>query len=109
VLRAAQTGARHRSARSSRASSLPVVLKASAEAAATKRDDGVGTANGPEHTRLFEAGANDGFATCLNHSRTDEEVLTTELGIAHAFGISLEVIGRPADGFESGSRMAKPC
>jgi hypothetical protein len=37
--------------------------------------------------------------TRLNHTRTDEQMLATEFGVAHALGVSLEVSGRLADRF----------
>ena len=49
--------------------------------------------SGPEHTGLFEARADDGFTSRLDDSRTDKQSLGAELGVTHAFGIGLEVIG----------------
>ena len=48
---------------------------------------------------LFEAGSDHGFASGFDHARTDEEVLAAELGIAHALGIPLKVVGLGADLF----------
>ena len=60
---------------------------------AAQGDDGVCTAHGPAHAGLFEPGANDGFATRLNHSGTNEQMLCAEAGIAHALGVSFKVVG----------------
>ena len=59
----------------------------------TESEDGVGTADGPEHAGLFEAGADDGFAASLHDPRADEQVLAAELGVAHARGVGLKVVG----------------
>jgi len=40
--------------------------------AASQGDDGVGSANCPEHPRLFEAGTDDGFAASLDNAGTEQ-------------------------------------
>jgi hypothetical protein len=35
----------------------------------------------PEHTGLFEAGADDGFASGFDHAGADEQVLAAKLGM----------------------------
>src|SRR5258708_12028633 len=75
------------------ATGLPVVFGAAIEMAAAEGDDGVGTADGPEHAGLFEAAANDGLTPGFDNAGTDEKVLTAELGITHAAGVFLKVIG----------------
>src|SRR5258708_12748499 len=67
--------------------------------AAAEGDDGVGTADGPEHAGLFEAAANDGLTPGFDNAGTDEKVLTTKLGITHAVGVFLKVIGLLKDFF----------
>src|SRR5437763_7789858 len=85
-------GARHESGVSS-PPGLPIILQPTAEPTAAKGNDGIGTANGPEHAGLFEAAADDGFAARFDHAGTHKQMLATELGIAHALGVSFEVIG----------------
>jgi hypothetical protein len=63
------------------------------EKAASQGDDGVGTANGPEHAGLLEAGADYGLAVGFDDAKADKQVWVTKLGVAHAFGISLQVGG----------------
>src|SRR5260221_2467612 len=81
------------------ATGLPVVFGAAIEMAAAEGDDGVGTADGPEHAGLFEAAANDGLTPGFDNAGTDEKVLTTKLGITHAVGVFLKVIGLLKDFF----------
>ena len=47
---------------------LPVVLESAAELAASEGDNGIGSADRPEHTGLFEPAQNR-FAACLDDSR----------------------------------------
>jgi hypothetical protein len=47
----------------SRRASFPEFFPTTAEFGTTKGNDGVGSADGPTHSRLFEAKADDGFAT----------------------------------------------
>ena len=61
--------------------------------AATEGDDRVCAGDGPEHAGLFEAGTDHGFATGFDDAGADEQVLAAKLRIAHALGISLEVVG----------------
>ena len=56
--------------------------------AASEGDDVIGSANGPEHARLFETGSDDSFASGFDHTGADEQVLAPELGVAHARGVS---------------------
>ena len=76
---------------------LPIIVELPAMAAAAKRDEGVGTANGPEHAGTLEAGTHHGFASGFDHAGAHEEVLLAELGIAHACRIPFEVVGLCAD------------
>ena len=75
------------------AASLPVVLKRPLRRPHHRGDDGVGTANGPGHAGLLEAGADDGLAAGFDDAKADKQVRVTKLGVAHAFGISLQVGG----------------
>ena len=47
---------------------LPIVVEFTAVTAATDGDDGIGAANGPEHSRAFEPGGDEGFAARFDHS-----------------------------------------
>ena len=60
------TGARHLSEINT-PTGFPVVLKLSAESAATEGDGGVGSAHGPEHAGLFESRPNGRFAPGFDH------------------------------------------
>ncbi len=71
----------------------PVVLEAAVEATAAQGEDGVGTAGGPEHAGLFETLGDHGAAGSLDHSRADEQALSAEYGITHAFLIPREILG----------------
>ncbi len=77
----------------------PNIFEPSTEAGATQSDDGIGAANGPEHSGLLEAAADHGLAAGFYYSRADKQVLMTELGIAHAVGIVLKVVGLGTDRF----------
>ena len=54
--------------------------------------NGIGSANCPEHSRPLETGADHSLAAGLDDARADKQVLAAELGIAHADSIPLEVI-----------------
>src|SRR5450755_2912086 len=70
--------------------------------AAAEADDGICSVDRPEHTRLFEAGADDSFAPGFDHAGADEQVLASKLGIAHALDVSLKVSSFDSDGFRDG-------
>src|ERR1017187_5390558 len=59
--------------------------------AAPKGDDGVGSADGPAHSRKLETAADDGFAPGFDDARADKEMLLAKLRVAHALGILLEI------------------
>ena len=42
---------------------------------------------------MLEAGADDGLAAGFDDAKADKQVWVTKLGVAHAFGISLQVGG----------------
>src|ERR1039458_7274572 len=84
---------------SGRAARLPVVLEAVVEVAASQGDDGVGSADRPEHAGLFETRADYGFAAGFDDARADEQMLGAECGVAHALGVFLKVVGLDADLF----------
>ena len=69
--------------RSSGAARHPVVLKAAVEVTATKSEDGISAANGPEHTGALEALTDDGFASGFHDAGANKQVLLTKLGIVH--------------------------
>src|ERR1039457_1175972 len=84
---------------SRRAARLPVVLEAVVDVAASQGNDGVGSADRPEHAGLFETRADYGLAAGFDDTRADEQMLCAEFGIAHALGIFLKVVGLNADLF----------
>src|SRR5208282_2429588 len=45
----------------------------------------------PEHARLFATGPDDGFASGLDHTRTDEETFAPEGPVLHALHVVDEV------------------
>lgn len=59
---------------------LPAVLKPAVEVAASQGQDSVRSPRGPEHPGLFETDANYGFASGLDHTRADREVLAAKPG-----------------------------
>src|SRR5207302_314146 len=85
------------SSRRSLAAFLPIVLKTAIEMRAAQCQDRVGSPDGPEHSRLFEARADDGLASSFDHPRANKQVLAAKLGITHPLGISLEVISLGAN------------
>src|SRR6266581_618108 len=85
------------SSRQSLAAFLPIVLKTAIEMRAAQCQDRVGSPDGPEHSRLFEARADDGLASSFDHTRANKQVLAAKLGITHPLGISLEVISLGAN------------
>src|SRR3989440_3375231 len=72
---------RRRHTRSDRDWSSDVCSSDLKPSSAAKGNDGIGTANGPEHAGLFEAAADDGFAARFDHAGTHKQMLATELGI----------------------------
>src|ERR1700723_1470236 len=85
------------SCRPSLAALLPIVLKASIEMGAAQRQDGVGSADGPEHSRLFETRAGHRLASSFNHTRANKQVLAAKFGITHPLSIPREAIGLGAN------------
>src|SRR6266851_4486156 len=78
-------------------SGFPIIVEFTTVTAATDSDDCIGAANGPEHSRAFEPGGDEGFATRLDHSGTHEQSLLTELRVTHASGVALEIVGLGLD------------
>jgi hypothetical protein len=64
---------------------------------AAKGNDGVGSADGPEHARLFEAAADDGPASGFDDAGPDKQALCTKGGITHSGGVAFEVVGLDPD------------
>src|SRR6202047_5606520 len=85
------------SSRPSLAALLPIVLKASIEMGAAQRQDGVGSPDGPEHSRLFETRTDHRLASSFNDTRANKQVLAAKFGITHALCIPREVIGLGAN------------
>jgi hypothetical protein len=55
--------------RDSRAAALPVILKAAIEISTAQSQDGVGSPDGPEHSRAFETGSDHRFASGFDDAR----------------------------------------
>src|ERR1700680_4665112 len=85
------------SSRQSLAAFLPIVLKTAIVMRAAQCQDRVASPDGPEHSRLFEARADDRLASSFDHTRANKQVLAAKLGITHPLCISLEVIGLGAN------------
>ena len=47
---------------------------------------------GPVHAGALEALGDDGLAGGLDHARSDEVAVVTEVAVAHAFTVFLEVV-----------------
>ena len=47
---------------------------------------------------MLEASADDRLISGFDHARTGEQVLAAELGVAHARGVVLKVVGRRLTG-----------
>src|SRR5947208_12565199 len=54
--------------------------------------DGVTSADGPYHARLFDTRADYCLASSFDHTRANKQMLAAKLGIAHTLCISFEVI-----------------
>src|SRR5260370_6244585 len=81
------------SGRPALAALLPIVLEASITMAAAQRQDGVGSPDGPEHSRLFETRADHRLASSLNHARANKQVLAAKFRITHPLCIPRGAIG----------------
>src|SRR5712691_12050982 len=69
----------------------PKVFKSIRENATTQGNDGIGSAYGPAHSRLFQTLTDYRAAACLDHTGAHKELLFTIFGIAHLRRIVLEV------------------
>src|SRR5580704_103275 len=76
---------------------LPIVLEASIEMGAAQRQDGVGSPDGPEHSRLFETRADHRLASSFDDTRANKQVLAAKFGVTHTLCIPREVIGLDAN------------
>src|ERR1700690_100444 len=85
------------SCRPSLAAVLPIVLKASIEMGAAQRQDGIGSRDGPEHSRLFKTRADHCLTSSFDHTRAYKQVLAAKFGITHPLCIPHEVIGLDAN------------
>src|SRR6185369_15400226 len=65
--------------------------------AATQGDDRVGSPHSPEHSGLLEARTDHGFATSLDHARTNKQMLAAKRWITHPFCVSLEIVDLDAN------------
>jgi hypothetical protein len=60
--------------------------------AAAEGNENVCPADSPEHAELLEPGTDYGLASGFDDTGADKQVLAAKLGVAHALGISLQVI-----------------
>jgi len=75
------------------AASLPIILELAIEMAPADGDENAGAKDGPEHAGLLEPGCDYGFASGFDDAGADSQVPAAELGVVHAFAISLQVGG----------------
>ena len=68
------------------------MFEPSGDQAASQGDDGVGSGDGPEHARLFQALANHCLATGFDDARAYENPLSAEFCVAHGGGVVFEVV-----------------
>ena len=54
---------------------LPVVGELAAEPITAQRNDGIGAADGPEHSRHLQPFGDNGLAAGFNDAGTDEELI----------------------------------
>src|SRR4029077_4898573 len=71
---------------------FPEILKASAELAAARGDDGVGALYGPVHACPLEPGADHHFTAGLDHASRGAEALLVTLRISHAASVVPDVV-----------------
>jgi hypothetical protein len=64
-----------------------------------RSDDGVGSANGPKHSKAFEARADDGFAAGFYNLGTNKQSLSTESRIPHPLCVAQKIFGVVGDDF----------
>ena len=72
---------------------VPAGVPAMTQEEAAQAEDVLGPGFGPEHAGLFETLADHGLAAGFDDAKADKQVWVTKLGVAHAFGISLQVGG----------------
>jgi len=70
----------------------PEVLVVAAEYAAAQGENGVSAVHGSVHARALEASGHSA-AACLDHSGAHAQTLCTELWIAHAAAVLVDVVG----------------
>ena len=63
----------------SRPPAFLVILEAAVEVTTMQGDDGVGAADGPEHTGFFEAGTDDRLTAGFDYTRANEQMLASKL------------------------------
>ena len=68
------------------------------EPIATESENSVGAADGPKHARLFQPRSDDSFTASLDDTGTDEQMIGTELGVAHTLRVAGEVFGLGGQG-----------
>jgi hypothetical protein len=79
-------------------SRFPEIFPQVAEVHTAQGQDGIGATSRPMHARLFEPLAYDGFAAGFHYPGADEQTALSELAVAHALGVGLEVVNLPLNG-----------
>src|ERR1035438_2623843 len=93
-------GARHKNGGSGRRCAIgPIILEPATYSATTQSDDGVGAANGPEHSGAFEPSTDDDLTTGFHDTGTNKQTLCAKGRIAHPLCVAFKVFGFVGDGF----------
>ena len=78
---------------------FPEFFPAIAELTAAQGDNGVGSVDGPTHSRLLQPLADYRLAAGFGNARADKQTLATKLCVAHPFRVGLKVVDGFADFF----------
>ena len=70
---------------------LPEIPKAATGVEAAEGQDFFRAGFGPEHARLFAAGADDGLATGFHHARANEPAVFPKGAILHPVDVALKI------------------
>jgi len=75
----------------------PSNLQTCLELTATQSQDGMGTPNGPEHSRLLAARGDPCLASSFDDAGAHEQVLSAQFGVTHTLGVVFEISSFNAD------------
>ncbi len=73
------------------------VFEAPIEMTASQCDNRVSATNRPKHAGVVQTETDEASPAGFDHTRSDEQMLATELWVAHTLGIALEAVGLDAD------------